>query len=69
MAEQFSSEWRALAPACRALGLSVRTFHRLRAAGRLLPAVHYYRAGMGSRAPLQVNIPACRLALRVGTRK
>ncbi len=65
--EQFASDWHPLADACSRLGLSVRQFHRLRKAGMILPSVHYYRWGMGSRSPLMVNVAACRLALQCRT--
>jgi hypothetical protein len=50
-----------------ALGISRATLHRLRAAGVIRDGVHTYRCGIGSRAPLRINVPACELALQVHT--
>jgi hypothetical protein len=49
------------------LGISRATLHRMRAAGIIRDGIHSYRAGMGSRAPLRFNVPACVLALQVHT--
>lgn len=51
--------------AARELGLSTRQLQRLRAAGWLLPGVHWIRRGTGPRATLLFNPGACWLALRV----
>lgn len=53
--------------ALQVLGISRATMHRLRAAGVLRDGVHCFRAGLGCRAPLRFNVPACELALQVHT--
>jgi hypothetical protein len=52
------------AAALEALQLSRTTFWRLRQQGVIRP-VHLFRAGIGARAPLMINVPAVLLALRV----
>jgi hypothetical protein len=63
----FQSQWMAQPEALAALGISRATLHRLRSAGIILDGVHTYRCGIGRRAPLRVNVPACELALQVHT--
>jgi hypothetical protein len=61
----FQSEWLAQAEALKVLGLSRTQFWRLRRDRVILPMVHFHRTGRSRRAPMMVNVPACRLALRV----
>ena len=63
----FRSEWTTQAEALQLLGISRSSMHRLRAAGIIRDGVHTWRAGIGSRAPLRFNVPACELALQVHT--
>lgn len=65
MTVSYSSDWRRIDDAAAALQTSVSTLYRMRAAGVLLPAVHWHRVGPGRRAPVVVNVPAVRLALQV----
>jgi hypothetical protein len=60
----FQSDWQRQEAALQALRLSRTTFWRLRREGVIRP-VHLFRAGIGSRAPLMINVPAVMLALRV----
>lgn len=61
----FESQWLDQPQALNALGVSRATMHRLRTAGIIRDGVHSYRCGMGRRAPLRFNVPACVLALQV----
>jgi hypothetical protein len=63
----FQSEWTTQAEALQKLGISRSSMHRLRAAGIIRDGIHTWRAGIGSRAPLRFNVPACELALQVHT--
>ena len=63
----FRSEWLPQPEALQALGISRATMHRLRCAGVLRDGVHIYRAGLGQRAPLRINVAAAELALQVNT--
>lgn len=65
MDSPYRSEWVPVAVAAKELGCSVRTLQRLRRAGVLRRGVHWHRSGLGRRAPVQVNLPASRLALQV----
>jgi hypothetical protein len=61
----FVTDWQPANIAAQQLGISPSTLFRLRRSGVLRPAVHWHRCSTGRRAPLQVNIPAARLALQV----
>jgi hypothetical protein len=61
----YQSDWRPHLEALKILGCSRMGFWRYRDDGIIRPAVHYHRTGRGSRAPLMINVPACRLALQV----
>jgi len=65
----FASYW-ITAPEFRAeLGISRTTQWKLIKHGYLRPSVHFFRAGIGSRAPLRFNLPACLLALQIYTQE
>ena len=53
---------------CEALGVSRTTLQSLKNEGILLPGVHYYRRGVGSRGALQWDVLACRQTLQERTR-
>ena len=61
----FVSDWRPQSEALEILGLSRTTFWRLRRDGIIQPMVHLHRITRSRRSPMLVNVPACRLALRV----
>ena len=61
----FQSEWMAQGDALKALCLSRTQFWRLRRAGIFKPGSQYVRSSRSRRAPLIVNVEACRLAQRV----
>jgi len=65
----FTSVWVTAEEFRAELGICRTTQWKLLKNGYLRPAVHFYRAGIGKKAPLRFNLPACLLALQIYTQK
>ena len=63
--DDFVSVWMRQPAALEVLQISRSTFLRLRRQGIFRPVVHFVRATRSRRAPLIINVAACRLAQAV----